>query len=68
MILTYEVHCKNENGVWATVLFCCNTDVSEKVELTVIGANIKSQCLLRAGQMPRHYDANKKALDDSMII
>lgn len=51
-----------------TVLFCCNSDGSEKVQLTVIGKSQKPRCFKVAGRLPCLYKANKKAWMTSSLF
>lgn len=51
-----------------TVLFCCNADGSEKMQLTVIGKSQKPRCFKAAGRLPCIYKANKKAWMTSSLF
>ncbi|KAK8766588.1 hypothetical protein V5799_006630 [Amblyomma americanum] len=44
-----------------TVLFCCNSDGSEKLQLTVIGKSKKPRCFRSAERLPVFYKGNRKA-------
>lgn len=51
-----------------TVLFCCNSDGFEKVQLTVIGRYQKPRCFKMAGRLPCIYKANCNAWMTSALF